>query len=323
MTSEDGGFAILDRQVGRGERLQLEIPAGRLPSGTLLSLPVEVLCGAERGPIVWLSGAIHGDEIVGVEIIRRVLDQLEPEALRGTLVAAPVVNVFGFVFESRYLPDRRDLNRSFPGSKSGSLAARLARLVLDEVVSPCQFGIDYHAGSDDRTNLPQVRGDMDDPETHRVAMAFGAPAVIHATPRSGTLRRAALRRGKRVLLFEGGEPKRFSPEAVEVGVAGTLRALGALDMIDGAPPSPGPAPFESRSTKWIRAPRGGIFRLETALGGRIRKGERVGQITEPTGPEGSTVKSRTSGLVIGHTVNPLVSLGDGIVHVAERVAPER
>ena len=308
---------ILGKTVDAGSRLQLDLRVGRLPSGDYLSIPLELMNGARPGPTIWLSGAIHGDEIVGVEIIRQLLDVLEPEALSGVVIAAPVVNVFGFVFESRYLPDRRDLNRSFPGSKRGSLAARLARLFMDEVVSRCDVGIDFHAGSDGRTNLPQIRGDMTDPDTRRLAAAFGAPIVIHSKTIKGSLRAAALKRGKGVLLFEGGEASRFNPAAVEAGVDGTLRTLLALGMIESAPAPPAVAPLESRSTKWIRAPRGGIVRLVTSLGSRIQKGERVGVIADPTARDEIEVRSRTSGVVVGQTVNPLVSLGDALVHVAE------
>jgi predicted deacylase len=308
---------ILGRQVRPGTRLQLDIPVGRLPSGDYLSIPIEVVRGAAPGPTIWLSGAIHGDEIVGVEIIRQVLDGMEPEVVSGTVIAAPVVNVFGFVFESRYLPDRRDLNRSFPGSKRGSLAARLARLFMDEIVQRCDFGIDFHAGSDGRANLPQIRCDLTDPETRRLALAFGTPVVVHARPIKGTLRSAVLKRKKRILLFEGGEPSRFSPEAVQAGVHGTRRVLQALHMIDSAPSPPEKPPLETRSTKWVRAPRGGIVRLTTGLGARIEKGDPVGVISDPTARDETEVFSRAGGLVIGQTVHPLVSLGDALIHVAE------
>jgi len=316
MTERPDAFVFQGEGVSPGERRRFELPAGRLASGTLLTVPVEVVHGATRGPSVWLSGAIHGDEIVGVEIIRQVLDRLDPASLAGTLVAVPVVNVFGFVTESRYLPDRRDLNRSFPGSKQGSLAARLARLFMDAVVDPCSFGVDFHAGSDDRTNLPHIRGNLDDLETQRLALAFGAALAVHNKPQRGTLRAAALRRGKRVLLFEGGEPRRFSSEAVEAGIAGTLRVLSALDMIAAPPPPPFPATRVSRSTAWTRAPRGGILRLDTHLGAILNKGDRVGTITDPAARDGALVRARTGGLVVGHTVNPLVNPGDGILHIA-------
>lgn len=315
MSSE--AFSFAGEEIHPGQRRHLEIPAGRLPSGSYLHLPVEVVHGLRRGPVVWLSGAIHGDEIVGVEIIRQVLEELDPSGLAGTVIAAPVVNVFGFVTESRYLPDRRDLNRSFPGSRTGSLAARLARLFMDEVVARCSFGIDYHAGSDDRTNLPQVRGNMDDPETRRIATAFATPVMVHSRPQKGTLRHAVLRKNKRVLLFEGGEPRRFSPEAVAAGVPGTLRALQALGLVEEAPHARGHPPLEARSTYWTRAPRGGIFRLETELGARLGAGTRLGTISDPADRKGATVRARRGGVVLGHTVNPLVNQGDALVHLAE------
>jgi len=233
------------------------------------------------------------------------------------VVAAPVVNVFGFVTESRYLPDRRDLNRSFPGSARGPLASRLARTFVDEVLSICDFGIDFHAGSDDRTNLAQLRGDMEDAETRRIALAFAPPVIVHAKTIPGSLRHTAVKLNKRVLLFEGGEPRRFSLAAVDAGVAGTLRALQALSMIDSAPPAPLEPTLESGKTRWVRAPRGGIFRLECALGDRVRKGQRIGIITGPAGRGGEKVKASAHGLVLGHAVNPLVHLGDGLVHIAE------
>lgn len=310
-------FDYQGQRLDPGTRTQLEITAGRLPSGTMLSLPVEIVHGARPGPTIWLSGAIHGDEIVGVEIIRQVLSLLDPGAMAGTILALPVVNVFGFVTESRYLPDRRDLNRSFPGSKTGSLAARLARLFMDDVVARCSFGIDFHAGSDDRTNLPQIRGNLEDRETRALAGAFGAEIMIHSRPQKGTLRHATLRKRKRVLLFEGGEPRRFSPEAVEAGVPGTLRVLRRLEMIDDAPDPPAQASLVSRKTRWVRTSRGGIFRLEVALGDRVEKGDRLGIVADPAGRDGTTIKARTAGVILGHTVNPLVNLGDAVVHIAE------
>lgn len=310
-------FDFAGARVRRGSRKFIELPAGRLPSGTELSIPVQVVRGSAPGPAVWLSGAIHGDEIVGVEVIRQVVEQLDPKAMAGTVVAAPVVNVFGFVAESRYLPDRRDLNRSFPGSKRGPLAGRLARLFLDEVVSVCEIGLDFHAGSDDRTNIAQIRGDMTDAETHRLAVAFGAPILIHSNSIKGTLRQVAVEHGKKVLLFEGGEPRRFNPDAVNAGVVGTLRVLGALDMIDDVPPPPEAAPKESAKTYWVRATRGGIFRLEARLGAVVEKRDRLGVIAGPAGRGGSEVRARDGGMIIGHAVNPLVHQGDGLVHIAE------
>jgi predicted deacylase len=310
-------FTFAGQSVSPGRRRHVDLPVGRLPSGTEVALPIEVVHGSRPGPTIWLSGALHGDEIVGVEIIRRVLEQIHERELCGTVVAVPIVNVFGFVTGSRYLPDRRDLNRSFPGTARGPLAGRLARQFVDNVVSVSDIGIDFHAGSDDRTNLPQIRGNMLDAETQRLARAFGAPLLVHSGTIKGSLRETALKRGKRILLFEGGEPRRFNPEAVQAGAEGTMRVLHALGMTTGAPPSPSVPPAESRSTKWVRAPKGGIFRLETFLGARVDSSDRLGVITDPAGRSPRDVLAGTSGLVMGHAVNPLVHQGDAIVHVAE------
>ena len=310
-------FVFADAAIAAGKRKHVELPAGRLPSGTSMSLPIEILHGTRPGPTIWLSGALHGDEIVGVEIIRRVIERIDPKTLAGTVIAVPIVNVFGFVTGSRYLPDRRDLNRSFPGSTRGALAGRLARSFVDNVVEISDLGIDFHAGSDDRTNLAQIRGNMDDGETRRLGLAFGAPLLIHSSTIKGSLRETALKRGKKILLFEGGEPRRFSPKAVDAGFVGTLRVLHTLGMIPDAPAPPTTSPAESRSTKWVRATRGGIFRLETRLGARVEEGARLGVITGPAGRGAKPVVARVSGLVMGHAVNPLVHQGDALVHIAE------
>jgi predicted deacylase len=263
-----------------------------------IPIDAELLNGVRPGPTVWLSGAIHGDEIVGAEVIRQILDLLDPQRLAGRIIAVPVVNVFGFITGSRYLPDRRDLNRGFPGSNRGSLASRMARLFIDTVVDRAEVGIDLHA------------------LTLSLARAFGAPIAIHGKGPAGSLRAAATKRGKRVLLYEGGEPRRFSRDAVETGVAGVLRVLEALEMVPDAPAAQ--APFEeSRKTRWVRAPRGGIFRLDTELGEHVHKGDHLGIISDPLGSRPVEVTARIDGVVIGHTVNPLVSQGDALVHIAE------
>jgi predicted deacylase len=317
-TAEGAGppLEIGDRSIAPGERVRLELPVASLPTGTRVSLPVEVVRGARPGPRVWLSGAVHGDEVVGVQIIQRVVGRLDPEALAGAVIAVPIVNVFGFLQESRYLPDRRDLNRSFPGTKKGSLASRLARQFMDEIVGACGYGIDFHAGSDDRANLPQVRADLDDPEAHRCAEAFGAPVAIHSTARDGSLREAAAEAGVHTLLFEGGEPRRFTPDAVRAGVAGTLRVLGELDMLEADVPPPAVTVF-SRKTRWVRATRSGLLHAAVGLGDRVTKGQRIGRITDIFGDVRARPKAASAGIVIGMTLNPLVNRGDALVHLAE------
>jgi predicted deacylase len=225
--------------------------------------------------------------------------------------------MFGFIEQSRYLPDRRDLNRSFPGSARGSLAARLAHLFMTEVVNHCSHGIDLHTASHHRLNFPQIRANLEDPETHRCAQAFGAPVLIHATSRDGSLRQAAARKGISVLLYESGEALRFDAYGIDIGVEGVLRVMVALNMLNYSPQqSPNLPPLEFKETKWVRASRSGILHLQTELGQGIRKYQKLGYITDAFGERTITVKASCTGRVIGYTQNPLVNQGDGIVHLA-------
>lgn len=307
---------IAGESVPPGTRRRLEIPAARLPTGTWLSLPVEVVQGRQPGPRLWISAAVHGDELNGVEIIRQVLNRISPGQIRGALIAVPVVNIFGFIEQSRYLPDRRDLNRSFPGSRRGSLASRLADLFMKEIVGHCSHGIDLHTASHHRINLPQIRANLDDPETRRCALAFAPPIIVHAETRDGSLRQAASSQGIPVLLFEGGEALRFNDEAIAMGVEGILRVMAALRMQTSDRPAKTAKTLASRETVWIRARRGGILRLQTQLGERIKNGQILGAISDALDSESESVRSRFNGLVIGQTNNPLVSQGDAVVHVA-------
>jgi predicted deacylase len=225
-------FEVAGHSITAGKRMRIELPIGRLMSGTPVALPLIVVHGKSDGPVVWLSAAIHGDEICGVEIIRQVLAEINATSMAGTVIAAPVVNVHGFNTNDRYLPDRRDLNRSFPGSARGSLASRIADLFMKEVVKRSDVGFDLHTGSDLRTNLPQIRCDLDHRPTLDLATKFSAPIVIDARLRDGSLRQAAVEEGKIMLLFEGGEASRFDPAAIAAGTAGVLRTLNHLGLTD-------------------------------------------------------------------------------------------
>ncbi|MEZ5171422.1 MAG: succinylglutamate desuccinylase/aspartoacylase family protein [Acidimicrobiia bacterium] len=304
----------------RGRRTDVELPVARLPTGTWMSLPIAVVAGSAPGPTVWISAAIHGDEINGVEICRRVLDTVDPGSLTGTLIAVPVVNVFGFVEGNRYLPDRRDLNRSFPGSRRGSLASQLAHLLLTEVVDRCELGIDLHTGSNHRSNLPQIRANLDDARTRELAAYFGAPFVLHAQTRDGSLRAAATKRGVRVLLYEAGEAERFDDDAITVGTRGVLSVLDMLGMTTGLGEH-GRDVLEARRSRWLRSPRGGILRLGVHLGDTVEHRQTIGVVTDALGVEESVMRSPVPGLVIGATNHPLVGRGDAVVHIAEEPAP--
>src|SRR5690349_4306 len=265
-------FEIGPVRVRAGQSRSLELPITRLVTGADVSLPVRIVHGRQDGPVIWINAAIHGDEVVGVEVIRHVMSALSAKTLRGTVIAVPIVNVLGFMNGSRYLPDRRDLNRSFPGSARGSLASRIAHLMMTEVVAKCSVGLDLHTGSDRRSNLPQIRADLDDPRTRELAVAFGAPVMYHAKIRDGSLRHAAREAGAAVLLYEAGENLRVDEYAVEAGVQGVLRVLAALDMIELVDPPSTPT-LESRSSGWVRARRTGILDLEAHLGQEVGEGD--------------------------------------------------
>jgi hypothetical protein len=302
-----------------GSRKRVEIPVARLFTGTWLSLPVWIVNGSQPGPTMFLDAAIHGDELNGMEVIRRVLERLHPDRLRGSIIAVPVVNVFGFVQKDRYLPDRRDLNRSFPGSARGSTAGRLAHLIMTEVVDRCDYGIDFHTGSLDRTNLPQIRARLSDPETRRIAEAFGAPMIYEAKEIAGSLRGAARKRGVYTLVYEAGGPLRFDDAEIEIGVQGTLRVLAALQMIDPTVADEPRPTFEARRTRWLRASLSGILYLEVSLGDKVIKDQPLGSIAQLFSGRRNKIHSPFDGLVIGATMTPLVHQGDALIHIAESV----
>ena len=317
-------FSIGDLDVTAGRSAIGEIPISRLVTGNQISIPINVLHGRHDGPVVWLSAAVHGDEIAGVEIIRRALAAIDPKTLAGTVVAVPIVNVHGFLNGDRYLPDRRDLNRSFPGSANGSLAARIANLFVSEIVERCDVGIDLHTGSDHRTNLPQIRADLDDPRTRDLAVAFGAPLMMHAKLRDGSMRAAATATGSTVLLYEGGEAWRFDRPAIEAGADGigrVLKRLGMLSVVDAAGGADAamtaPIPAESRSSGWVRVRRSGIALIDVELGQFVERGQVIATVRDSVGRRLSRTRAGRSGMVIGHTQQPLVNQGDAIIHIAE------
>jgi hypothetical protein len=307
-------ITIRNEVIEPGRSRRFELPVARLITGTWESVPVAVVNGRRPGPHVFLTGAVHGDEINGVEIIRRVLKRLDARKLSGAVVAVPVVNVFGFVNQSRYLPDRRDLNRSFPGSRRGSMASRLAELIFTDILGQCEFGIDLHTAARHRSNIPQIRANLDDPETRRLAYAFAPPFVIHARLRDGSLRQAADERGTKVLLYEAGSTLRFEREPVETGVTGVLRVLAELGMGSWELPRP-QTPVELRKTTWVRATRGGIATLDVELGDKVEDQTRIGSIGDALAGRPTGIKATATGHVIAVTRNPLVSQGEALVHI--------
>jgi len=317
--SAAGRFELGGRVVPPGTRARIEIPVAPLYNQAMIDLVSIVVNGVRPGPRLWVCGAIHGDELVGLAIIRELLQRIEPDDLSGTLLVFPAVNAFGLLQGSRYLPDRRDLNRCFPGSSKGSLAARIARHFMKEIVGRCTHGIDLHTAAIDRDNLPQIRANLEDPETRRLARAFGTPIVIHARERDGSLRQAATQRGMPTLLYEAGPALRHDVAAVRTGVEGVRRVMAALGMIDGRATG-NRRPLESHETTWVRAPRSGYLILDVDLGHRVGKNQLLGHLHVRMHAEFYTetqveVRAPAAGLIIGLTRNPLVHVGDAIVHI--------
>lgn len=317
-----GPLAIGGTLVAPGSRARIEIPIGRRVSGAEVHLPIEVVHGSRPGPRLFVCAALHGDEINGVEIIRRVLRRRLVRRMRGALIAVPVVNLFGFVGLSRYLPDRRDLNRCFPGSPSGSLAGRIAHIFLKEVVDNATHGIDLHTGAVHRANLPQVRACLDDDETRKLARAFGVPVLLNANVRDGSLRQAVLERSVPMLVYEGGEALRFDERAIRAGVRGVFSVMRHLGMYRSSASGPRREPFVANSSHWIRAPGAGILRARANLGVYVAQGDVLGVIADPLGTEELEIAASHAGVVIGRTELPLVNEGDAIFHVATFQRPE-
>lgn len=310
-------MTIAGTDIASGSRLTINIPVARLYTHTEMTMPVHVLRGKRDGPSLFLSAAVHGDEIIGVEIIRRLLKLKVLKRMRGTLLAVPVVNVYGFAGHSRYLPDRRDLNRFFPGSDKGSLTSRLAHIFMKEIVQNSTHGIDLHAGSHHRINLPQIRATLDHPETRRLAMAFGTPVVLNANLRDGSLRQAVSANSIPMLLYEAGEALRFDEMSIRTGLRGILAVMRAIGMLAAKAVKPSPIqPLIASSTSWIRAPVSGILRTTIRLGGTVKRGVKIGEIADPFGENETEVVSHLSGVVIGRTNLPLAHRGDALFHIA-------
>lgn len=311
-TIEIGG-----QPVAPGTRRTVELPVAALYTHTHLNIPVHVVNGRRDGPTLFLTAAIHGDELNGVEIIKRVLKRDILKGLRGRILAMPIVNVFGFIDQSRYLPDRRDLNRSFPGRGSGSLAARLAHMVTTEIVAKADYGIDLHTGAVRRTNLPQVRADLSDPTVRRMAEAFGAPVVIDAHPRDGSLRQHAGEVGVPTVLYEAGEALSFDELSIRIGVQGIIRVLRELAMLPPLERSRrAPKSIYTNATTWVRAPMSGLIMSRCRLGQQVRSHQVLARIGDPFGEVEVDVTASQGGIVIGRSTSPLAHEGDALFHLA-------
>ena len=303
-------------EVAPGYRTQVDLPIADLSTSVPITMPVHIINGSWDGPVLFVSAALHGDEINGVEIIRRIMKLGALRRLKGALIAVPIVNVPGFLNLSRYLPDRRDLNRSFPGSARGSLAARLAKMFLDQVLSNSTHGIDLHTGAVHRENFPQVRVDLDNPAAERMARAFGAPLVLNAAYREGSLRAAANERNVPVIAYEAGEALRFDETAIRAGVRGVVRVMENLGMLPARKRDSGSrAPMVLRSSSWVRAPSSGVVREKQSIGAQIEAGDILAVVSDPLGETDTDIRSPVDGVIVGRTNLPLAHEGDALFHI--------
>jgi len=308
-----GEFDILP-----GEQRKIELPVAKLYTDANVSLPIHIIRAKKAGPTIFVSAAVHGNELNGIEIIRRLINQKKFKIIKGTVIAVPMVNVYGVVNQSRYMPDRRDLNRCFPGSAKGSLAGRVAHIFLNEIVKHCDYGIDLHTGAIHRSNLPQIRADMSDTETKELAEVFGVSVVLNSNLVDGSLRESAVKNQTKILLYEAGEALRFDEFSIRAGMKGILNILQHLGMKRKTATSKKKksAPFIANGSQWVRANASGIVHNIVNLGDQITKGEILAEIGSPYGEVIDFVKATRSGILIGKQNIPLVQEGEAMFHIA-------
>jgi predicted deacylase len=305
---------IAGHDIKPGESREININIARLPSHTQIDTPIYVYRSNEDGPVLALMAGMHGDEINGMEIVRRILDRDLHRVKRGTVVCMPITNVYGFLNFSRDVPDGKDVNRSFPGSKNGSLASRVAYNLTHQIIPFIDFGIDFHTGGAMRTNYPQVRAMLNNEINQELANAFSAPFTIDSPFRPNSLRKEASKKGKNIIVYEAGESLRFDQHGIEEGISGALRLMRHLKMIDEAP-----EPKEENriiwSTSWVRAKHAGLFQPNVESGQLVHKGDAVGTITDPFGEFKEQVKASETAYVIGLNNSPVVNAGDALLHL--------
>jgi predicted deacylase len=302
-------------EIAPGETRRIDINIAKLPSRSSIDLAITVSRAKKAGPVLLLTGGLHGDEINGVEIVRRIIEQSINIPLIGTVICIPIINVYGFIHFSRYVPDGKDVNRSFPGNRNGSLASRIAYYLMKNIVPKIDYAIDFHTGGADRSNYPQIRCMLNDPMNETLAKAFSAPFIIHSKYRPKSLRQSAAKLGKRVIVYEGGESSRFDELAIQFGIDGTIKVMRHLEMTDKMPQDLNKQSQVIRHSSWVRAKVSGMFQSTVSNGEAVFKNQPVGFITDPFGDFKKIVKSPATGYVIGLNNNPLLHQGDAAMHI--------
>jgi len=315
-------FDIAGQKIKPGERKQVRLKVSESFVSANTYIPLTVLRGKSSGPRVLITAAIHGDELNGIEIVRRLIYELNYERLKGILVCVPVVNIFGFQNATRYLTDGKDLNRCFPGDPSRWSQGRYASIVYNELVKKCDFVIDLHTAAAGRVNMPHIRGDMSNPEVERLARAFGTTVIMNNKGQNGSLRRAATDDGIPTIVFEAGETRKFEKRISENGLAGVINVLRELGMLEGERIV---IPYQVviNSSTWIRAGRGGILSINVKPGRIVRKGKEIATNTNPFGKEVESIKTPFNGIVIGIATAPTVTPGQGVCHLFKIEEPAK
>ncbi|MCP2043445.1 succinylglutamate desuccinylase/aspartoacylase family protein [Pontibacter sp. HSC-36F09] len=301
--------------IDRGEKVLTRLVISKLPSGTLIDIPVYVFRSVHDGPVLLLMAGMHGDEVNGTEIIRRMITKKMLYPLKGTIIAVPILNIYGFLNFSRDVPDGKDVNRSFPGNREGSLASRVAHRFMKEVMPFIDYGVDFHTGGSSRSNYPQIRCVLAEPKNQVLADAFAAPFTLNASYRQGSLRKEAAKFGKHILVYETGESLRFDERGIKLGIEGTCRLMHHLGMAASAPAATEPTTICMKDI-WVRAKNAGLFRSLVLEGGYVKKGQVVGTITDPYGEMEVRLNAPAAGYIVGLNNMPVVNQGDALMHIA-------
>lgn len=307
-------FQIQNKIISPGHYAQVVLNSYKLPTHTVIEIPVFVFNGKKAGPTILFLAGMHGDEINGIEIVRQLIKRDDVRNLKkGCVVAIPVINIISFLAGSRDLPDGRDLNRCFPGNKSGSLGSRIAHDLLSTIIPQIDFGIDFHTGGAKITNYPQIRCVFDDKKNLDIAKIFAPPLVLNSPFRDSTLRKEAAKIGKQILVFEGGESHRFDRPSIEEGLNGCIRTLNHFNMIDADVRDHKPV-FLPKTT-WMRARSSGLFHTSKHYGQRVAKGEQLGMICDPYGDVEQFIFAQHDGYIVGLNNQPVVNQGDALIHI--------
>lgn len=313
--SESDSFVIAGQSILPGASEDVRLPISQTYTGDTINIPLRVIRALEPGPKVFVTAAIHGDEINGTGIIHDLLFNGSVALRCGTLILAPVINVFGFEAHERYLPDRRDLNRSFPGSANGSLASRIAYILMQELVGQCDYGVDLHTAAVQRTNFPNIRADLSNSGARRLATAFGCMLTVDGKGPVGSFRREASKRGCPTIILEAGEPWKVESTVLQIGLRGILNILAELEMIEEPIKKP-PFQVKIRKTSWVRAAVGGILKFHVSPGDFVEAGQAIATNYSIMGVEQSVLTSDGHGIVLGMTTMPAVKPGEPICHIA-------